>query len=342
MKKILVTGVSGFIAQHCASQLLSKGYAVKGSVRSKQKQNEIIEGFKNNNIPIDNLEFCKLDLLNDEGWQEAMQDCDYVFHIASPYAIKVPKDENEMVRPAVEGTLRALKFAQKAGIKRLILTSSIVAMIGEDSQKNKILNPNNWTDLNWNEITPYIKSKTKSEKEAWEFIKNQKEEHKIELTTIHPGAVYGPTISNNLSGESMSMMVKLIKGQMPFLPKTAIAVSDVRDVASAHILAIEKEEANNKRLIVTTDKAYSIVELAKIIKKEGFKKVSTIAAPNWLLHILAHFDTEIKGMIPFVGRNVSTDISLTKKVLGWKPIEISKTVLDTAYSAKKALESKKD
>lgn len=342
MKKVLVTGVSGFIAQHCAAQLITKGYAVKGSVRSTKKQKEIINSFNNNNIPIDNLEFYKLDLLSDQGWQDAMEDCDYVFHIASPYAIKVPKDENEFIRPAVEGTLRALKFAQKTGVKRLVLTSSIVSMIGEDSQKNKTLNPSNWTDLNWNEITPYIKSKTKSEKEAWKFIKNQKEEHKIELTTIHPGAVYGPTISNNLNGESMSMMVKLIKGQMPFLPKTAIAVSDVRDVACTHILAIEKENANNKRLIVTTDKAYSIVELAKLLKKEGFKKASTKAAPNWLLQFLAHFNSEIKGMIPFVGRSISTDISLTKKVLDWKPIDVQKTMLDTAYSVVKALDSRKD
>ena len=342
MKKVLVTGVSGFIAQHCAAQLLHKGYAVKGSVRSTNKQDEIISGFKNSNIPIENLEFCTLDLLSDDGWKEAMEECDYVFHIASPYFIKVPKNENDMLRPAIEGTIRALSFAQKAGIKRVVLTSSIVAMIGEDSQKNKTLNPNNWTDLDWNEITPYIKSKTKSEKEAWKFIANQKGQHKIELTTIHPGAVYGPTITNNLNGESMSMITKLIQGKIPFLPKTAIAVSDVRDIAATHILAIEKVEANNKRLIVTTDKAYSIIELAKILKKEGFKKVSTIAAPNWLLYFLANFDSEVKGVIPFVGKSISTDISLTKEVLNWEPIDVRKTILDTAYSAKKALESKKD
>lgn len=339
MKKILITGISGFIAQHCAAQLLSKGYAVRGSVRNKSKKNEIIDSFKKNNISIENLEFCTLDLLKDEGWQKAMETCDYVFHIASPYSLKVPKDENEFIKPAVEGTLRALKFAKEAKIKRLVLTSSIVAMIGEDSQKNKILNPTNWTDLNWREITPYIKSKTKSEMKAWEFIQNQNQDHILELTTIHPGAVYGPTISNNLNGESMSMMVKLITGKMPFLPKTAIAISDVRDVAKAHILAIEKENANNKRLIVTTDKAYSIIELAQLLKKEGFEKVGSIEAPNWLLYFLAYFDTEIKGMIPFVGKTISTDISLTKEILGLEPIDVKKTIIDTAYSTKKALES---
>lgn len=339
MKKILITGISGFIAQHCAAQLLSKGYAVRGSVRNKSKKNEIIDSFKKNNISIENLEFCTLDLLKDEGWQKAMETCDYVFHIASPYSLKVPKDENEFIKPAVEGTLRALKFAKEAKIKRLVLTSSIVAMIGEDSQKNKVLNPTNWTDLNWREITPYIKSKTKSEMKAWEFIQNQNQDHILELTTIHPGAVYGPTISNNLNGESMSMMVKLITGKMPFLPKTAIAISDVRDVAKAHILAIEKENANNKRLIVTTDKAYSIIELAQLLKKEGFEKVGSIEAPNWLLYFLAYFDTEIKGMIPFVGKTISTDISLTKEILGLEPIDVKKTIIDTAYSTKKALES---
>lgn len=341
MKKILITGVSGYIAQHCAAQLLSKGYAVKGSIRNEHKQKEITEGFLNHNISIEHLEFCKLDLLNDNGWEQAMNGCDYVFHIASPYAIKVPKKENEIITPAVEGTLRALKFAKKTGIKRLILTSSIVAMIGQDSKKNKILNPSSWTNLNWDEITPYIKSKTKAELMAWDFINNQKDEdeNKLELTTIHPGAVYGPTFSNNLSGESMNMIVKLIKGEMPLLPKVSIPVSDVRDVAEAHILAIEKEKANNKRLIVTTNETYTVIELAKLLKNEGFEKVSTKAAPSWLLRIIAFFDSEAKGMIPFIDKTISTDISLTKEILNWKPTKVKKTMIDTANSVKSALES---
>ena len=124
MKKVLITGISGFIAQHCAAQLLIKGYVVKGSIRNKQKKEEIKKGFIKNKIPINKLEFCNLDLLSDEGWEQAMQECDYVFHIASPYNIKVPNDENKIIKPAVEGTLRALKFAKKARIKKITKTAT--------------------------------------------------------------------------------------------------------------------------------------------------------------------------------------------------------------------------
>jgi dihydroflavonol-4-reductase len=339
MKKVLITGISGFIAQHCAAQLLIKGYVVKGSIRNKQKKEEIKKGFIKNKIPINKLEFCNLDLLSDEGWEQAMQDCDYVFHIASPYNIKVPNDENKIIKPAVEGTLRALKFAKKARIKRLILTSSIVAMMGKDSNTNKNLKPSHWTNLDWHEITPYIKSKTLSELAAWDFIKNQNEEYKLELSTIHPAAVYGPSLTENLNGESMSMIVKLIKGKIPLLPKTSIAISDVRDVALAHVLAIEKEKAKNKRFIVASNKAYSIKQLAEIIKKEGFKKVSLKTAPSMFIRFIAIFNKEAKGMIPFIDKTISTDNSQTKDVLDWEPIEVRKTIIDAAHSVKSVLKT---
>ena len=122
MKKVLVTGISGFVGQHCAAELLKKGYAVRGSVRSLSKTEEVINGIEKEISTKGNLEFCELDLLKDEGWDKAMEGCDFVLHVASPFVVKVPKDEDELIKPAVDGTLRALKAAKKAGVKRVVLT----------------------------------------------------------------------------------------------------------------------------------------------------------------------------------------------------------------------------
>lgn len=202
MKKVLVTGISGFVGQHCAAELLKKGYAVRGSVRSLSRTDEVTIGIKNEIDPKGNLEFCELDLMKDAGWDKAMEGCDYVLHIASPFVVKVPKDENELIKPAVDGTLRALKAAKKAGVKRVVLTSSTVAMQGGKHGIVKI-NQDSWTDVNEKTVTAYFKSKTLAEKSAWEFIKNQSGDTKLELVVVNPGPIYGPTLTGNLATEAM-------------------------------------------------------------------------------------------------------------------------------------------
>mgnify|MGYP000521454509 CR=1 FL=1 len=163
-QRVLLTGVSGFVGQHCAVELLKQGYTVRGSVRSLAKEQEVRQGLAPYIEATDRLEFCELDLLKDEGWDAAMADCDYVLHVASPFAIAVPKNEDEMIRPAVEGTLRALKAAKKAGVKKLVLTSSTVAMVGD--KKVNHLDQDSWTDPDSAKATPYMKSKTLAEQAA--------------------------------------------------------------------------------------------------------------------------------------------------------------------------------
>ena len=336
MKKVLVTGISGFVGQHCAAELLKKGYAVRGSVRSLSKTDEVINGIKKEIDPKGNLEFCELDLMKDEGWDKAMEGCDYVLHIASPFVVKVPKDENELIKPAVEGTLRALKSAKKAGVKRVVLTSSTVAMHGGKEGLIKI-NQDSWTDVNAKNVTAYFKSKTLAEQSAWEFIENQIGENKIELVVVNPGPIYGPTLTGNLATEAMDFFKKLITGQVPMLPKAYSVMSDVRDVATIHVAALENEKANGKRFIVTSEKPYAIQEIAKILKANGYDKVSTRLAPTFLLKFIANFNDEMKGMLPFVGNTIEADISNTMNAFNWRPINFEKTVIDTAKSVKQAI-----
>ncbi len=145
-KKVLLTGISGYIGNHCAVELLKNGYSVRGSLRSLSKSENVINAIKKEIDPKDNLEFCELDLLSDNGWDSAMQGCDYVLHVASPFIMFEPKDENEYVRPAVDGTMRALNSAKKAGVKRVVITSSMVSMLG-DADKSIKVDSNSWTNV---------------------------------------------------------------------------------------------------------------------------------------------------------------------------------------------------
>lgn len=338
MKKVLVTGISGYVGQHCAAELLKQGYAVKGSVRSVSKSEEVIKGIAKEVDPKGNIEFCELDLLKDKGWEEAMADCDYVLHVASPFVSTVPKDENELIKPAVEGTMRALKAAKKAGIKRIIVTSSMVAMLGDVNQSINI-DQDSWTNVHAKHATPYLKSKTLAEQSAWDFINAQEGEDILEMVVVNPGPVYGPTLSGNLSGESMNMFKELIQGKMPMIPQAAINMSDVRDVAKIHVLALENEQANGKRFVVTTEEAHTFVSMAEILKSNGYDKVSTKLAPNFLLKFMAKFNSDLKGMLPFIGFTYNADVSETMKTFDWEPIALEKTVLDTAASVQQVLEA---
>jgi len=336
MKKVLVTGISGFVGQHCAAELLKNGYSVRGSVRSIVKTDEVINGIKKEIDPKGNLEFCELDLMKDAGWDMAMEGCDYVLHIASPFVVKVPKYENELIKPAVEGTLRALKAAKKAGVKRVVLTSSTVAMQGGKHGIVKI-DQDSWTDVNEKTVTAYFKSKTLAEKSAWEFIKNQTGDTKLELVVVNPGPIYGPTLTGNLATEAMDFFKKLITGKVPMLPRAFSVMSDVRDVATIHVAALENENANGKRFIVTSENPHAIQEIAQILQSNGYEKVSTKLAPTFLLKFMAKFNDEAKGMLPFIGNTIQADIKDTMRTFNWKPILFEKTVLDAAKSVKAVL-----
>jgi dihydroflavonol-4-reductase len=330
-KKVLLTGISGYIANHCAVELLKNGYSVRGSLRNISKSEKIVNAIKKEVDPKDNLEFCELNLLNDKGWDDAAKGCDFVMHIASPFINMEPKDENEYIRPAVDGTMRALKAAKSAGIKRVVLTSSMVSMLG-NADKSIDIDSGTWTNIKGKNVSAYSKSKTLAEQAAWNFIKDQTDNTKMELAVVNPGPVFGPSLSGDLSGASMSMFTQMVQGKMPMVPQASINMSDVRDIAKIHVLALENKEASGKRFIVTTEKPYAFQDVAKILKSNGYDKVSTKLAPNFLLKFMSNFNREAKSMKSFIGNTYNGNISSTMKTFNWKPIAFEKTVLDTAKS----------
>jgi len=328
MERVLVTGISGYIGQHCAAELLRQGFEVVGTIRSRSKADATKSAIANV-ASIQNLSFSVADLLSDDGWTEAMKGCSYVLHIASPFLLAEPKYEEELIGPAVEGTKRVISAAQRAGVKRLVLTSSTFAIIaGKETGR---YGPEDWSDTSAN-IGAYAKSKTLAERAAWELAKGGD----MELTVINPGAVFGPSLGAKIDGQSVAMMTKMIKGQVPMIPDMAMGMVDVRDVAKLHVSAMTASAGAGKRFIACTAEPVEMATLAKVLRDAGYKKAPSIKAPTFLLRLMSLFDREAKGMLPFIGKKAALDNSATLKVLSWKPTLMATSFREMAEAISKS------
>ena len=329
MKKVLVTGASGFIAEHCIIELLKNGYSVKGSLRTMNREQEVRDAVKTETDDT-KLEFCKLDLLEDDGWEDAMWDCDYLMHVASPFVIEDPKDENELIKPAKEGTLRALNAAKKAGIKRVVLTSSVAAV--NSHMMSGTSDHTTWTDINSKYVTPYQKSKTIAEKAAWDFYNNQDNSNKMELAVINPGGVMGPQLGNDLGGASTQIVSQLISGKFPMIPALSFPFIDVRDVAILHLKAMTTPDADGKRFIAAHSKPTWMYEVAEVLSAAGYEKIKLKKAPSFMLKLIGLFDNKTKSLVPMLDKYVPCDNSQTVKVLNWEPMPWEQAFIEHAKS----------
>ena len=325
-KKVLVTGITGYIGQHVAAELLRQTYEVVGTVRSLAKA----ENTKAALSPLpgaSNVKYVQADVLSDTGWTEAMSGCDFVIHLASPFLLAEPKDENVMITPAVEGTKRVIEAAINAGIKRVVLTSSVVSMTS--GRPSGTYGPDSWSDVNQN-IGAYAKSKTLAERAAWQTVKGSD----MELVAINPGFVLGPSLGTAGDGTSEAMIANLIGGKMPAIPDVAMGMVDVRDIARLHVAALEAPGVAGKRFIAASAKPISMAYLAEVLKKAGYKKVPARKAPNFAIKLMALFDREAKGMVPNLGVKISYDNHETLELLNWKPtpLEITFTEMAAAIS----------
>jgi dihydroflavonol-4-reductase len=329
MEKVLVTGASGFIAEHCIIELLKNGYSVKGSLRSMNREQEVRDAVKTETDDT-KLEFCKLDLLEDDGWEDAMWDCDYLMHVASPFVIEDPKDENELIKPAKEGTLRALNAAKKAGIKRVVLTSSVAAV--NSHMMSGTSDHTTWTDINSKYVTPYQKSKTIAERAAWDFYNNQDNSNKMELAVINPGGVMGPQLGNDLGGASTQIVSQLISGKFPMIPALSFPFIDVRDVAILHLKAMTTPDADGKRFIAAHSKPTWMYEVAEVLSAAGYEKIKLKKAPSFMLKLIGLFDNKTKSLVPMLDKYVPCDNSQTVKILNWEPMPWEQAFIEHAKS----------
>ena len=325
MEKVLVTGATGYIGLHCIHQLLNQGYAVNGSVRSPERKDEIFEALKNHNTSTENLNIFTFDLNDDEGWDEGMEGCDYLLHVASPIALE-NHDEDFFVKPAVAGVNRAMKFAKKHNVKKVVLTSSVAAIF-ETMETKSYYDETDWSDPDNPAISHYSKSKTLAEKAAWKYVET--ENHPFELAVINPALVIGPTLSGDL-GESNKAIVMVATGKMPVAVPLQFGYVDVRDVAAAHILAMQNPASNGERFALA-EKDLWYKDVAKVLKANGFDKAPTFAVPVWLAKILANFSKELKLTLPYLGRLRSVkNTSKAKDILGWKPRPAEESIVEIA------------
>jgi nucleoside-diphosphate-sugar epimerase len=322
---VLVTGASGYIAQHCILQLLEQGYRVRGTLRSSKREAELRAAISKHVDVGDRLELVVADLVSDDGWAEAARGCTYVLHTASPIPPAEPKDENEVIKPAVEGTLRVLKAAAAAGVRRVVVTSSVAAIVA-GHPASTTFDESHWSDLQAGNA--YQRSKTLAEKAAWDFVAQHPA---LELATINPVYVIGPSLDGHYS-ISADIIGALMQGRYPATPRLGFSMVDVRDVAAAHLSAMTTPEAAGKRFICHIDFMW-MKEIAQLLKTEFSRqgyRISTFPIPDVAMRVIALFDGTIRMLIGQLGRQESYNTAQIRQVLKWSPRPIHTSILDTA------------
>jgi nucleoside-diphosphate-sugar epimerase len=333
MSQVLVTGGSGFIGSYCILKLLAEGHNVRATVRNLAREPDVRGVLKSAGANAGNrLSFVAADLENDAGWREAAAGCDFVLHVASPFPLGVPKHENELIRPARDGTLRVLRAARDAGVKRVVLTSSFAAIGYGHPPRPAPFDERDWTNLDGRDTGPYPKSKTIAERAAWDFI--AREGGALELSVVNPVAVFGPVLGPDFS-TSILLTKRLLDGEVPGLPRLRFGVVDVRDVADLHVRAMTHPAAKGERFLAVSGDFMSVLEIAQLLKARlgaAARRVPTRQLPNWLLRVAALADTSLRQVATELGTVKNATGEKATRVLGWSPRSREEAIVATAES----------
>jgi dihydroflavonol-4-reductase len=329
--KVLVTGASGFLALHTALRLLQLGYNVRGTVRTEAQEKNVRESLSKY-VDTSKLEFVHVNLLHEEGWREAVEGCNPVLHLASPFPTDAPQDENEVIAPARDGTLRVLRAAQAGGVKQVILVSSVVAVTGGHENENRRFSEADWTDVNKTDYA-YAKSKTLAEQAAWDFVRRAENKIGIELVSINPSNIFGPVLDDH-HHTSTEWFRTLLRHEIPGLPRAQMNIVDVRDVVEMIIKAMTVPAAAGKRFIANAA-SIQLAEFAAILHRHfasrGYR-VPTRVLPDWLVRLAAIFNPKTKPVVQTIGWTYSLSTEQAKSMLGWQARPYEETIVDMAES----------
>ncbi|HEX9880884.1 MAG TPA: aldehyde reductase [Hyphomicrobium sp.] len=309
--KVLVTGASGFIAKHCIAELLRRDYSVRATLRNLSRADEVRRGVKQAGADASTVDFVSADLLSDEGWPQAMDGCTYVVHVASPFPLAEPRNPDDVIRPAREGALRVLRAARDAGVKRVVLTSSVVAidLPWPESPLGYVFTEADWTNPERPDISAYVRSKTLAERAAWDFVK--REAGAPELAVVNPAFVLGPAPDPDLSTSHEVLRLMAI-GAYPAAPKVGFPVSDVRDVAITHALAMTNPKAAGERFLSANGflRLYEIGQLLAVTLPDLKRKVPKFEMHDFAVRLIALVDRRLRAVLPDLGH--PRDISNAK------------------------------
>lgn len=326
-KQVLVTGGSGYIGGFVIRQLAAEGWAVNTTIRSLAREAEVRATLA---VPAQQLRFFAADLMRDNGWAEAMAGCTHLVHVASPLPLGAVKHEDDLIVPARDGALRAVKFAAQAGVKRVVMTSSVAAIAYGHSGRSSFTEAD-WTNLDGRRVNAYAKSKTLAERAARDRVSAQG--GGMEYCSVNPAAVLGPVLSADFSG-SIEVVRRLIAGALPGLPNFGFGIVDVRDVADLHVRALTAPGMDGERFIASGP-FLMMREVAQILRErmgvEG-RKVPTRRLPDFLLRAAGLFDPAIRFVAGELGQIRATPATHARDVLGWETRDAAATIEDTARS----------
>lgn len=330
-EEVLVTGGTGFVAGWCIVELLRRGYRVRTTLRDAAKESRVRAAVARQVDAGDRLRFAIADLTNDQGWDAAAAGCTYVLHVASPMSDPASKGANALIAPAREGSVRVLRAATHAGAKRVVMTSSCAAanrgLQSGDSENDETV----WTSLDDPNLNAYRRSKVLAERAAWDYVGKQADG--IELVTVLPSAIFGPVLAHDNLG-SVQLIERQLQGRMPGIPRVGFCVVDVRDLAAAHIDAMTAADAAGQRFIAAGEFVWmeDIAHMLRARLGERAAKVPTRRLPNMLVKLLARFIPAMQPLVPMLGRRHIYRSDKAKRVLGFAPRPVERTLIECAES----------
>jgi dihydroflavonol-4-reductase len=334
-RTVLVTGGSGFLGGWCVAELLRRGHSVRTTVRDLSREGEVrsrvqsLAGGSPGGEDDSRLSFVAADLHDDSGWERAVDGCEHVLHVASPFPLVQPKDPDELIVPARDGTLRVLRAALAGGASRVVVTSSVAAVGGSAEGSGRPLDESDWTDLDDPSVTPYARSKTIAEHAAWDLAAELGETDR--LATVNPGAILGPVRGPDRS-PSLEVVQRLLNG-MPGTPRIGFNLVDVRDVADLQIRALSDPASGGKRLLAVRSFEW-MADVAKVLRDQlgdGAPKVPKRSVPDLMVRAMGLFDPGIRSIVGQLGRKQEYS-SAAAEALGWAPRPIDETIVDCARS----------
>jgi len=328
---VLVTGGSGFLGSWCLVELLRRGYRARTTVRDLSREGEVRAAVGAEADIGDRLSFFEADLSGDAGWNEAVGGCDYVLHVASPFPPEAPEDPQELIGPAREGTLRVLRAALRAGVDRVVVTSSSASAASPSEPPPNPITEEHWTDIENLPARAYVQSKVIAERAAWEHMREAGAESR--LTTVLPSGILGPVLSLDLS-YSIQAVERLLKRQMPGIPRIGFSWVDVRDAADLHIRAMTAPQAGGERFLGAGEFLW-LGDVARVLRERlgpDGAKVPTRRVPNFVVRTAARFDPSMRQIVGQLGRQTIFSSEKAKTLLGWSPRPVEETIVDCARS----------